>query len=433
MSTSTATVDPAARAAAPSASAASGASMAVPTAARRARAASRPSLPGSTTSFATSTSPAPASTMASASPTVAQVRPEVPGVSWRSASAGVRCAFTCGRIVFGVPRHHRSAAATFASKAPMSTTSTGDGRADASIAVVSTRPGGRGTAIGYAAPRHATTARARSSGPVTTPASSSPAAQPRMTRHSLTRHSLIRHAWPGTGPPRLGGGLDRPGRRVHGAARRHDRERRAALDPERPARVTGQPGMDRLRLCPVLRPGPGAGRPGRGQVRGQAALPDRADHLHPGQRGLRNRAGPGPDRRRADRPGPGRGAVLPGDRRDDPAHLHRARTVQGIRPAGRRDRGLHRDRAAARRPDHRRRRGQRRVALGVPGQPVRRRGGHPDGRLAAAHRGGAHPAQLRPGRARAADRRAAAPAHSPGAGAAGWLAGLDLDLASAAA
>ena len=43
---------------------------------------------------------------------------------------------------------------------------------------VSTRPGGRGTAIGYAAPRHATTARARSSGPVTTPASPSPAAQP---------------------------------------------------------------------------------------------------------------------------------------------------------------------------------------------------------------------------------------------------------------
>ena len=134
MSTSTATVDPAARAAAPSASAPSGESMAVPTAARRARAASRPSLPGSTTSFATSTSPAPALTMASASPTVAQVRPEVPGVSWRSASAGVRCAFTCGRIFFGVPWHHRSAAATFASKAPMSTTSTGDGRADASIA-----------------------------------------------------------------------------------------------------------------------------------------------------------------------------------------------------------------------------------------------------------------------------------------------------------
>src|SRR5215470_15743884 len=129
MSTSTATVDPAARAAA-----ASGASMATATAARRARAASRPSLPGPTTSFATSTSPAPASTMASASPTVAQVRPEVPGVSWRSASAGVRCAFTCGRIFFGVPWHHRSAAATFASKAPMSTTSTGDGRTDASIA-----------------------------------------------------------------------------------------------------------------------------------------------------------------------------------------------------------------------------------------------------------------------------------------------------------
>ena len=89
--------------------------------------------PGSTTSLATSTSPAPVSTMASASPTVAQVRPEVPGVSWRRASAGVRCAFTCGRIFFGVPRHHRSAAATFASKVPMLTMSTGDGRADASI------------------------------------------------------------------------------------------------------------------------------------------------------------------------------------------------------------------------------------------------------------------------------------------------------------
>jgi hypothetical protein len=109
--------------------------MAVPTAARRARAASRASLPGSTTSFAHQHIAAPASIMASASPTVAQVRPVVPGVSWRSASAGVRCAFTCGRIVFGVPRHHRSAAATFAPKAPMSTTSTGDGRADASIAV----------------------------------------------------------------------------------------------------------------------------------------------------------------------------------------------------------------------------------------------------------------------------------------------------------
>ena len=41
--------------------------------------------------------------------------------------------------------------------------------------------------------------------------------------------------------------------------------------------------------------------------------------------------------------------------------------------------------------------------------------GHSDGRLAAAHHDGAHPAELRPGRARAADRRAAAPAHPAGA------------------
>ena len=93
----------------------------------------------------------------------------------------------------------------------------------------------------------------------------------------------------------------------------------------RPARVIGEPGMDRLRLRACLRPGSGAWRPGGRPVRAQAAVPHRADHLHPGQRRLRHLAAPGSDRRGPDRAGPGRRPVLPLDQRDDPALVHRAR------------------------------------------------------------------------------------------------------------
>src|SRR5438105_1334305 len=81
---------------------------------------------------------------------------------------------------------------------------------------VSTRPGGRGTTIGYAAPRHASTVRARSSGPVTTPASPSPAERP---QHGPARHGPAPHgpAPPDPAPPDPAPPSPTPGRRGWGA------------------------------------------------------------------------------------------------------------------------------------------------------------------------------------------------------------------------
>ncbi len=192
---------------------------------------------------------------------------------------------------------------------------------------------------------------------------------------------------------RLAGRLDRAGRRLHGAARHHDRQRGAAQHPDRAARLLRQPGMDRGRLRAGLRAGPGARRAGRRPVRPQAPVPHRPDHLHPGQRGLRPLAEPGRDRHRPGRAGLRRRGVLPGHRRHHPAVLHRAAALQGVRRAGRDHRRLDRAGPAARRPDHRGCRGQRRLALGVPGQPVHRRGHGPAGGLAAAPLGRAGPAR----------------------------------------
>ncbi len=49
------------------------------------------------------------------------------------------------------------------------------------------------------------------------------------------------------------------------------------------------------------------------------------------------------------------------------------RAVEGVRRPRRHDRRVHRGQAGARRPDHRERRRPRRLALGVPGEPVHRR------------------------------------------------------------
>ena len=74
---------------------------------------------------------------------------------------------------------------------------------------------------------------------------------------------------------------------VHGAARHHDRQRRAADDQDRPARFAGHAGVGRLRVRARPTASRWSRRPGRRPVRPQAAVPRRPDDLHAGQRGLR--------------------------------------------------------------------------------------------------------------------------------------------------
>jgi hypothetical protein len=226
--------------------------------------------------------------------------------------------------------------------------------------------------------------------------------------------------------PRLAGRCGRPRRGVHGPARHHDRDGRAARDQDRPARLARHPGVGRLRLRARLRPRPGPGGPGRGPVWPQAVVPRRAGHLYAGQRGLRAVAEPGRNRRRPRGPGHWRRDLLPGHRRDHSVVVHRGSAVEGVRRPRRHDRRVHRPRAGAWRPDHRGRGCPRRLALGVPGEPVHRRGRAAGGRQAAAPRANAHPPPVRPGRALPAVRRAAPAAHPAGGRRAGGLACLVL-------
>ena len=163
--------------------------------------------------------------------------------------------------------------------------------------------GGRGTAIGYAPPQHATTAGARSSGPVSTPTSSGRPPRPAVT-------------WPGTGPPRLEGGVVV----LVGAFM-------ALLDTTivnvaLPSVQDASCARARASLEWVVsgyaraRADADPGRPDRRPVRPPPDVRRRADPVHAGQPGVRAGPEPGPARRRPGRAGPRRRRVLPGHRRD---------------------------------------------------------------------------------------------------------------------
>src|SRR5580692_6592148 len=88
--------------------------------------------------------------------------------------------------------------------------------------------------------------------------------------------------------------------------------------------------------------------------------------------------------------------------------------IEGVQRPRRHDRRVHRARAGAWRPDHRGRGGPRRLALGVPGEPVHRRGRVAGGGPTASPRAIAYPSPVRPGRVVPAVRRVAPAPHPAG-------------------
>ena len=178
-----------------------------------------------------------------------------------------------------------------------------------------------------------------------------------------------------------------------------------------------------------LRPGARPGGPARRPVRLQTALPDRAQPVHAGQRGLRDLPERGRADHRAAHPRPRSGHLLPGDQRHHPAAVHRQGPQPRIRLPRRDRRRLDRRRAAARRAPGAAGRRHRRLALGLPGEPVHRDRGAP-GRVpaaAVAPRSGGAPARLR--RQPAARRGAAADPRPAGGGQGIGLARVELAAA----
>ena len=212
----------------------------------------------------------------------------------------------------------------------------------------------------------------------------------RLERISTGVPSVSCHDWPGdrrepqrsefsrARPEALArpGGV--PDRRVHDAARRQHRQRRPARDAAGGRRVVGRAVLGRLGLRPDLRAGARRlGAPGR-RPRPQEDVPARARAVHADERRGRARAERGDARRRPPAAGRGRRDAEPAGHRLHPAAVHRPRARAGVRAVRRRDRHLHRDRPAARRPAAAVGRRGRRLALGVLRQrPDRRRGPGP--------------------------------------------------------
>ena len=154
-------------------------------------------------------------------------------------------------------------------------------------------------------------------------------------------------------------------------ARRHDRECRAAVDPERPPLQPVEPVVGRQRLPRHLREPAAPGRPTRRPPRTQARVPRRRRHVHGRIAAVRRRRVGGSVDRCAPAPGHRRGGSSLRDPRD---HRHRV-------PGGRRARPGHerlRLRVGRRRlPRPPRRRAADRgaeLALGLLRQPADRRG-----------------------------------------------------------
>ena len=163
----------------------------------------------------------------------------------------------------------------------------------------------------------------------------------------------LRHA-----PRRLAQQVARPRprllRAVHGRARRDDRERRAALDPEGPRALRGRPPVGRELLHADVRRLPAARRPRRRPARAQAPVPRRHRAVHLRVAARRARA-VGHDAHPRPRPaGPGRRARLARRAVDHHHDLPGGRGAhQGARRVGRHRRRRRRVRPAARRHPHR--------------------------------------------------------------------------------
>ena len=111
-------------------------------------------------------------------------------------------------------------------------------------------------------------------------------------------------------------------------ARRDHRQRRPALDPERPRLHPGEPDLGRQRLPDRLRQLPAAGRAARRPDRPQEGLHRRPDAVHPRLGALRARRRPDAADRGPLRPGRRRRGRLLGDHRD---HRHRVPAGRGSR------------------------------------------------------------------------------------------------------
>ena len=192
--------------------------------------------------------------------------------------------------------------------------------------------------------------------------------------------------------------LDRPLRALrgdaHDRARRHRRERRAAVDPGRPRLLDLEPRLGRQRLSHRLRRAAAALGPLRRPARPQARPDGRPRRLHPRIAAVRPRLESGDARRGAVRPGHRRRDDLGRDPRDDLHDVPRAaRAREG-------DRGLRLRRLRGRldRPAGRRRADavdQLPLDL-LREHPDRDRHGDPGAARRAARRGHRHP----PGRGR---------------------------------
>ncbi len=137
-------------------------------------------------------------------------------------------------------------------------------------------------------------------------------------------------------------------------ARRDDRERRAALDPDRPRLLAVEPRLGRERLPDRLRRPLAAGRPDRRPDRAAAGIPLRARGVHRGLAALRRLAEPGDADRRALHPGRERRRRLRRDPRDDRDDVPRAsRAGEGDRRLQLRRLGRRLDRPPRRRHPHR--------------------------------------------------------------------------------
>ncbi|CAA9230769.1 MAG: Uncharacterized MFS-type transporter, partial [uncultured Corynebacteriales bacterium] len=205
-------------------------------------------------------------------------------------------------------------------------------------------------------------------------------------------------------PAALAGPDRGPGRRVHGAAGRQHRERRAAQHRRRHRRRRQRAAVGGQRVRAGLRPGPGGRRPDRRRPRPAPGAADRAGGVRAGQRGVRAGAGPADADRRPVGAGSRRRPGHPAELRADPEPVPRRGARPGVRPVRRGDRDQHRDRSAARRAAHPGRRGRGRLAVDL----LRQRADRHRGDGAGVPHGPAHPAAaggadgLRPGRRGAA-------------------------------
>ena len=206
-------------------------------------------------------------------------------------------------------------------------------------------------------------------------------------------------------PPEHPHPLARPRDSVRGRPddrRRHDGgERRAALDPQRPALLPDLPGLGRERLHAHLRRLPPARRPARRPLRPPPAVSERHRRVHRGEPGVRRLDVAGDADRCARRAGTRRRGRVRGRLLADRRAVHGA---VGAREGDGRVRLRDGRRRKHRRADGRRAHRPGGLALDLPGQPADRRRRDPqrpqapargaDGRRAAAarrrRRGGDH-------------------------------------------